>query len=149
MQPHESEDILYWSMDCYCGAELLYSVLNELYCDRHSSSVWTSSSCEYVKKSCFLSLKDYNKHTVCYTVHLLLCFFCIRLMIWCVSCAFGSTASVPTDQSRLSSLAPEVNFPSFQAWMENTNTAHNHLRESDIFLGSVLLYMALKKIIMQ
>lgn len=27
----------------------------------------------------------------------------------------------------------EANFPSFQAYMENTNTAHNHLYESHIF----------------
>lgn len=45
MQPLESEDILYWSVDSSCSTEILYSVLND------SSSVWILSNCEYVKQS--------------------------------------------------------------------------------------------------
>lgn len=39
----------------------------------------------------------------------------------------------------------EVTLPSFQAYMENTKTAHNHLSKSDIFPDLVCLYMLFKK----
>ena len=60
-----------------------------------------------------------------------------------VSCGFGPAEPLPTDQSSLTSLAPGCKFPSFQAYMETPNTAHNHWSKPDIFPGLVCSYMFL------